>query len=226
MDYLDQIDPNFIDNVGDFLSPIISFWKGIRIKTNLKKWALYVQILVSLFLAISYGRKYFIGVRFLNKTNDTMWYAILNIVKILVFIFLLWLMSKKDGNSVENFDFYITGDRQVNTPIIEPNPYLNIVIKTSPGQILPGQRIQYDLTLTNTGNVDAINVKLVNRVPCYTSFVSSPRGIYRDGYVTWNNINLAPQEYFMGTYIVKVHDDLDTFEVPQIINDEYLAYSA
>jgi len=225
MDFLDQIDPNLVDNVGDFLSPIISFWKGIRVANNLKKWAYYIQIIVALFLAISYGRKFLTGVRFLDKTNDTMWYMILNIVKVVIFMYLLWLLNQNE-NKIENFDFYITGDRPVNTPIIEPNPYLNITIATSPGQILPGQRIQYDLTLTNTGNVDALNVKLVNRVPCYTSFVSSPRGVYRDGYVTWSNINLAPQEYFMGTYIVKVHDDLDTFDVPQIINDEYLAYSA
>ncbi len=222
LDILKDIDANFVDDIADLLSPFISFVKGINIAQNIKRWALYIQLGLALFLLVSYAIPLYNGIPSVTKTNSTLRYTILNAIKVVVFGYLLWKMG---GGIIEGFDYYVTGE-PVFTPLIEPNPNLQVVIEASPERTLPGTRIQYTLTLTNVGNVKAENIILTNRVPQYTEFVTSPRGIYRNGYVTWNNINLSPKEFFQTSYVVLVDEDLDVFDVPQIINNEYLAYSS
>ena len=186
MDFLTNLDPNFVDDISDILSPFFTFLKSYG---NIKVWIYYIQLGIAIYLLVPYGLPWFNGVQSITKTNDTFRYTMLNLAKVLVFAYLIQVVA-------------------------------------SPPRTLPGTRIQYTLTLTNVGNVKAENIIMTNRVPEYTEFVSSPRGIYRNGYVSWYNINLSPQEFIQVNYVVLVDEDLDVFDVPQIINNEYLAYNA
>ena len=219
MDFLTNLDPNFVDDISDILSPFFTFLKSYG---NIKVWIYYIQLGIAIYLLVSYGLPWFNGVQSITKTNDTFRYTMLNLAKVLVFAYLIWWNS---SSIYEGFDYYVVGS-PVQTPLIEPNPNLDIQVVASPPRTLPGTRIQYTLTLTNVGNVKAENIIMTNRVPEYTEFVSSPRGIYRNGYVSWYNINLSPQEFIQVNYVVLVDEDLDVFDVPQIINNEYLAYNA
>jgi len=209
------------ENLNDILYPFIVLLKGVN-PHNIKKCVLYIQLLLALFLLTSYAIPWYEGIETVTLNNSTFWYTLFNLSKVAVFAYLIWLL---DNSVKEGFDYYVVGT-PVQTPLIEPNPNLDIQVVATPDRTLPGTRIQYTFTLTNVGNVKAENIILTNRVPEYTEFVSSPRGIYRNGYVSWYNINLSPTEFIQVSYVILVDEDLDITDVPQIINNEYLAYNA
>lgn len=218
---LDFLDTSIFENLNDILYPFLILFITIN-PHNVKKCILYIQLLVSLFLLFSYAIPWYQGIESVTKENSTFWYTLLNIAKVAVFCILIWMLERQVK---EGFDYYVVGN-PVQTPLIEPNPNLDIQVVATPDRTLPGTRIQYTFTLTNVGNVRAENIVLTNRVPEYTEFVSSPRGIYRNGYVTWYNINLSPTEFIQVSYVILVDENLDINDVPQIINNEYLAYNA
>jgi uncharacterized repeat protein (TIGR01451 family) len=218
---LDFINTNIFENLNDILYPVLILLITIN-PHNVKKCILYIQLLVALFLLTSYAIPWYQGIETVTKENSTFWYSILNLAKVAVFFTLIWMLERQVK---EGFDYYVVGT-PVQTPLLEPNPNLDIQLVATPDRTLPGTRIQYTFTLTNVGNVRAENIVLTNRVPEYTEFVSSPRGIYRNGYVTWYNINLSPTEFIQVSYVILVDENLDINDVPQIVNNEYLAYNS
>lgn len=218
---LDFMNVVVFENLNDMLYPFLVLFKGIN-PDNIKKCILYIQLLLSLFLLAGYAIPWYEGVKTITIENSTFWYTLFNLAKVAVFGLLIWML---DRGVKEGFDYYVVGT-PVQTPLIEPNPNLDIQLVATPDRTLPGTRIQYTFTLTNVGNVKAENIIMTNRVPEYTEFVSSPRGIYRNGYVSWYNINLSPTEFIQLSYVILVDDDLDITIVPQIVNNEYLAYNA
>jgi uncharacterized repeat protein (TIGR01451 family) len=218
---LDFLNVVVLENLNDMLYPFLVLTKGIN-PQSFKKCVLYIQLLLSLFLLFSYAIPLYEGVETVTLENSTFWYTLYNLAKVAVFGFLIWWI---DRGLKEGFDYYVVGT-PVQTPLIEPNPNLDVKVVATPDRTLPGTRIQYTFTLTNVGNVKAENIVLTNRVPEYTEFVSSPRGIYRNGYVSWYNINLSPSEFIQVSYVALVDENLDITEVAQIINNEYLAYNA
>ena len=222
---ISQIYPFLVDGLNDILSPLLIFTIAIMPNFNLKKWIIIGQLILSIILLSLYSSHFFNGISVYQMNNNTLIYTIINIGKIILFAYLLKQIFNAENNSIENFDFYATGIPSV-TNVITPNPNLNIKVSSTPDSVIPGQQIEYTLTLTNIGNVRAENIIMINRIPEYTSFVSSVRGNYRNGYVTWNDINLDPLETYQGSYIIRVDEDTDTRITPQILNNAFLAYNA
>lgn len=180
----------------------------------------YVLLLFTVYLIFKYGTMWFNGETRVNLTYNLTIY----LVMIFMRFFLLLFKIRKESQVKENYDFYNEGE-PVYTGVIPPNPTIEIKVTANPERVLPGNQIRYNLTITNVGNVPAKNLVVVNKIPDYTSFVSADnQGLYKGEFVSWNDIDLNPEESIGRSFVVYVDEDIDP-SITEVINYIYFAYN-
>lgn len=88
-------------------------------------------------------------------------------------------------------------------------PELAVTVSNGVSQVVPGQRLEYRITVANNGNRDASGVVLRNTLPDgITFFAASDSGAESGTTVTWPAFNLAAGATVTRSFTVRVDDPL------------------
>jgi uncharacterized repeat protein (TIGR01451 family) len=88
-------------------------------------------------------------------------------------------------------------------------PDLAVTISNGVSQVVPGQPLQYTISLSNAGTREAAGVVLRSTLPLdVTFFAASDSGVEAGGVVTWPSFNLLPGASATRSVSVRVHDPL------------------
>jgi uncharacterized repeat protein (TIGR01451 family) len=92
---------------------------------------------------------------------------------------------------------------------LNATPDLAVTVSNGVSQVLPGQRLEYRITVANNGNRDASGVVLRNTLPAgITFFAASDSGAESGVTVTWPAFNLAGGATVTRSFTVRVDDPL------------------
>jgi len=89
-------------------------------------------------------------------------------------------------------------------------PALSINKTASPSAVMPGGRLDYTLTVTNSGQGEATGLILSDTVPLTTTYLSCSGGDscgLEDGVVIWNVASLSPGSSVQVAFAVQVNQD-------------------
>lgn len=102
------------------------------------------------------------------------------------------------------------GEEPTPTNPVETNT-INLKVEKSatPESVAPGEQINYTLTITNTGSVDAEDVVLTDSIPEGTTFESADDDIEpEEGVLSWS-LDVAAGSEIVKHFMVKVNDGYD-----------------
>jgi len=106
----------------------------------------------------------------------------------------------------------------VQTPV-SGLPVLTIHQTPSSDPVPPGRELTYDITVVNTGNVEATDVTVDDVLPAGTVFIgAADGGVESLGLVIWPGVDLLPGESFSTSVTVRVSPDTaDGSELPNVV---------
>jgi len=130
------------------------------------------------------------------------------------------------GTQIVNTDYGAAAD---NAPPTAPAPPVVVTVhdarltlsKTAtPNPVQAGELLEYELTVTNVGDVKAVNVHITDRVPLNTTFEDASLGGSLAGdVVAWNPTDLDIGAHTLVTFAVRVDSPLVSGTL--IVNDAY-----